>query len=753
MADLANTTSGITRLNNHNYQSWRSRIKSYLEGQDLWEIVNGTDIEQPKDNPEALRKWKIKAGKAMYVLKSTIEDELLGRIRDDDTPKMAWDTFASLFSRTNDARLQYLENELMSTTQGGKSISEYFTKIKDICREISDLDPKANINEERMRRIIIHGLKTEYNGFIMAIKGWPTQPTLIELENLLVNQESLCKQMAGVSVKNEEEALYSNNKKGGQNRYQNNKRRQNNEKPKKKDEDVKIQHRGSPQTGGAQRRSSTSRRYDIECFICHKKGHFAKDCWFKKKPAEGNLVTSENHQEDSEEEWDPLACFAMSGSTEGESSDEEIDFDELPEQSFTEEVAASSIVTENSETALNAVADGGAINYTEDWIVDSGCSNHMTGDKEKLSSLSAYKGDRVVVTANNSKLPITHVGKTVVLPRFSPNKLKLEDVYHVPGMKKNLLSVSQLTSSGNYVVFGPEDVKVYQNLKVSGTPIMEGRRRKSIYVMSAESAYVDKTRKNETADLWHARLGHVSYHKLKIMMKKAMLKDLPQLDVREDTVCAGCQYGKAHQLPYMESKFRAKEPLELIHSDVFGRVKQASISGMRYMVTFIDDFSRYVWIDFMKAKSETLSKFKEFREKVESKFNKKIRCLRTDNGGEYTSDEFSDYLKNCGIRRQLTCSGTPQQNGVAERKNRHLAEICRSMLHAKNVPSRFWAECMKTAAHVINRLPQAKLGFVSPFEKLWTRPPTVSYFRVFGCVCYVFVPDHLRSKFDKKATR
>lgn len=342
----------------------------------------------------------------------------------------------------------------------------------------------------------------------------------------------------------------------------------------------------------------------------------------------------------------------------------------------TKEVAVSSVMIEKSEKALVTVSNRGAINYKDDWIVDSGCSNHMTGDKEKLSSLSAYRGDRVVITANNSRLPITHIGKTVINPRFSPNEIKLEDVYHVPGMKKNLLSVSQLTTSGNYVVFGLEDVKVYQSLKPIGTPIMKGRRLESIYIMTAEMDYVDKTRKNETADLWHARLGHVSYHKLKIMMKKAMLKGLPQLDVRENVICAGCQYGKAHQLPYAESKFRAKEPLKLVHSDVFGWVKQTSISGMRYMVTFIDDFSRYVWVDFMKAKSETLSKFKEFREKVESEFGKRIRCLRTDNGGEYTSDEFSDYLKECRIRRQLTCPGTPQQNGVAERKNRHLAEIC-----------------------------------------------------------------------------
>lgn len=89
-----------------------------------------------------------------------------------------------------------------------------------------------------------------------------------------------------------------------------------------------------------------------------------------------------------------------------------------------------------------------------------------------------------------------------------------------------------------------------------------------------------------------------------------MLKGLPQLDIREDTICVGCQYGKAHQLPYEDSKYRAKEPLDLIYLDVFGPVKQASINRMRYMVTFIDGFSRYVWVYFMKKKSEVLAKFK-----------------------------------------------------------------------------------------------------------------------------------------------
>ena len=181
--------------------------------------------------------------------------------------------------------------------------------------------------------------------------------------------------------------------------------------------------------------------------------------------------------------------------------------------------------------------------------------------------------------------------------------------------------------------------------------------------------------------------------------------------------------------------------------------KQASLSGMKYMVTFINDFSRCVWVYFMTEKSETFSKFKEFKEMTEVEVDKRIRCLCTDNGGEYTSDEFFYFLRECRVRHQFTCANTPQQNSVAERKNRHLAEICRSMLHAKNVPRRFWAEAMKTVAFVINRLPQQKLNFSSPFEKLWNIKPTISYFRVFGCVCYVFVPNHLRSKMDKKVVR
>ncbi|GKB48852.1 retrovirus-related pol polyprotein from transposon TNT 1-94, partial [Tanacetum coccineum] len=457
--------------------------------------------------------------------------------------------------------------------------------------------------------------------------------------------------MGGVSIKKDEEALYANKGKGNFKQHFRSGSKKNDDKAKGHDDE------SSSRTGGGPKSHSSGKKFSLKCYNCHKKGHLARDCQ-SKKVVESNNVTSK-----CEDEWDFEASFA---------ADEE-------------------------EFAFATITSDKKIDYENDWIVDSGCSNHMTGDKEKLKDVSKYTGSRVVMTENNSKLPIAHVGNTIVSPLCNDTDVSLKDVFHVPGMKKNLMSVAQLTSPGQYVLFGPQDVKVYQNLEVHDDPVMMGQRMESVYVMSAETAYVDKARRNETADLWHMRLS--------------------------------CQYGKAHRLPYEESKFKAKEPLELIHSDVFGPVKQPSIGENRYMVTFIDDFSRYVWVYFMKNKSDTLAKFKEFKKSAEAEIGKDVRCLRTDNGGEYTSDEFSNYLQETKVRHQFTCANTPQQNGVSERKNRHLAEICRSMLHAKNVPGQFWAEAMKTAAYVINRLPQQRLIFLSPFEKLWNIKPSVGYFR------------------------
>nr|KAJ0210032.1 hypothetical protein LSAT_V11C400212760 [Lactuca sativa] len=154
--------------------------------------------------------------------------------------------------------------------------------------------------------------------------------------------------------------------------------------------------------------------------------------------------------------------------------------------------------------------------------------------------------------------------------------------------------IATVENKGHYVVFGPNDVKIYKDFQTPSKVVLQSRRNDYIYVLSAESAYVEKTKTNQNVDLWHMRLSHVSYDKLELMKKKKLVSRLPVLKVNKELVCARCQFEKAHQLPFMKSNFHAKAPLELVHSDVFGPVKQSSIKGMKYIITFIDDYSRYI---------------------------------------------------------------------------------------------------------------------------------------------------------------
>ena len=143
--------------------------------------------------------------------------------------------------------------------------------------------------------------------------------------------------------------------------------------------------------------------------------------------------------------------------------------------------------------------------------------------------------------------------------------------------------------------------------------------------------------------------------------------------------------------------------LKLLHSDVFRPMSVSSLAKSMYYVSFIDDFSRNTWIYFLKKKSEVFDRFKEFKALVENQTEKKIKVLRTNNGGEFCRKEFEEFCKKCGIAWQKTTPYTPQQNGVAERMNKTLMERARSMLSGAGLGQEFWAEAVDTACYLINR--------------------------------------------------
>ena len=178
-----------------------------------------------------------------------------------------------------------------------------------------------------------------------------------------------------------------------------------------------------------------------------------------------------------------------------------------------------------------------------------------------------------------------------------------------------------------------------------------------------------------------------------------------------------------------------------------------SLSGAQYFLTFIDDKTRYTWIYVLKRKDEVFKYFVEWKALVEKSTGQKLKALRTDNGREYTSNEFQDYLKKEGIRHELTVPKTPEQNEVAERMNRTLMEAVRSMLSNARLPHRFWAEALSTATYLRNRSPTTAVDGMTPFEAMTGNKPNVKHLRVFGCDAYAHIPKDERQKLDGKTRK
>ncbi|XP_057826602.2 retrovirus-related Pol polyprotein from transposon TNT 1-94 isoform X1 [Cryptomeria japonica] len=229
-----------------------------------------------------------------------------------------------------------------------------------------------------------------------------------------------------------------------------------------------------------------------------------------------------------------------------------------------------------------------------------------------------------------------------------------------------------------------------------------------------------------------------------------MVKGMPKLSLSYDDACKGCAMGKNVKNPFHKSDSRAKERLEFIHSDLCGPMSVASPNGFLHYVIFIDDFSRKTWIYFLKSKEseEVLNRFKEFKALVENTTGNRIKCLRSDNGGEYTSSIFYDFCIKVGIKREFCVPYNPQQNGVAERKNRTIVEVARAMIHDQDLQPFLWAEASKTTVYIQNRCPHRALKDVTPEEAFTGIKPDINHLRIFGSPMYVHVPKEKRTKLD-----
>ena len=190
-----------------------------------------------------------------------------------------------------------------------------------------------------------------------------------------------------------------------------------------------------------------------------------------------------------------------------------------------------------------------------------------------------------------------------------------------------------------------------------------------------------------------------------------------------------------------------------MHSDVCGKINTKSCGGAEYFLTFTDDKTRYVWVYLLKQKSEVFGRFLEWKAIAEKLSGHRLRTLRTDNGGEFTSTEFENYLKSEGVKHELTVPKTPEQNGVAERLSRTLVEAVRAILVQSKLPPTFWVEALSTPVYLHNRSPTKSVANMTPFEASTGVKPDVKHLKSFGCIVYAHIPKDERKKLDPKAKK
>lgn len=223
----------------------------------------------------------------------------------------------------------------------------------------------------------------------------------------------------------------------------------------------------------------------------------------------------------------------------------------------------------------------------------------------------------------------------------------------------------------------------------------------------------------DQSQFWHLRYGHLNIKGLQLLKQKNMVIGLPEIEAKTQ-VCEGCIYGKMHQLPFSKTSWRAREPLEVIHTDIWSPSRTLSLGNKRYFILFVDDYTRMMWVYFLNEKSEAFSAFLKFKALEEKQSSHQIKTLRKDRGGEFIYTSFMEYCKDNGIQRQLTIRRSPQQNGIAERKNRTIVEMARSMMIGKSLPKIFWAEAIHTTIYILNRCPTKAVRNRTPL-KLGTR--------------------------------
>ena len=383
------------------------------------------------------------------------------------------------------------------------------------------------------------------------------------------------------------------------------------------------------------------------------------------------------------------------------------------------------------------------------WYLDNGASNHMTGDRRYLSYVDNTITGKVRFR-DDSRIYIKGKG-TISFTDMNGEERKMIDVYFIPELKSNIISLGQATEAGCDIRLKGEELTMHDH---HGKLLVKAKRSSNrlykVHMGIRSNARLNLSSTTESKR-WHARLGHINFESLKGMIQKKLVLGIPSINIEKE-VCGSCLLGKQarHSFP-KSTTYRASDILELLHGDLCGPITPRTPNENRYIFVVIDDNTRYMWTMLLKTKDEAFIRFQKFKAVVERETGKKIGTFRTDRGGEFVSKDFNSFCESYGIKRHLTAPYTPQQNGVVERRNRTMMEMARSILEHMHMPNYLWGEAIRHSTYLLNRVATRALNEKTPYEGLRGKKPSIEHLRVFGCIAYAKVDAKLLKKLDDRA--
>lgn len=695
-------------LTKTNYTAWALKMRVFMQAHGVWEAI------EPKD-PKTTVEEKLDK-RALAVIYQGVPEDVLLSIAEKTTSKEAWNAVKTMSlgaDKVKMAKAQTLKCEFEALSmKESEPLDDFCLRLNSLVANIRALGEK--VEEAYVVKKMLRAVPSKFLQIASAIEQFGNVDAM-SVEEVVGSLKAHEERLKGVTETGQGQLLLSEEEW---------RKREGNEGQLllTREEWLKRNNGNGTRNSGENRIVRGGRdKSRVRCYNCQGFGHIAVDC---RKPRKEREFQKEVNLTISHED-EPALLIAEVEKTEERSM-------LLKEDSIVPNLRTK--VEEQKESQV--------------WYLDNGASNHMTGQRGKFKELDEGITGRVKF-GDGSTVNIEGKG-TVAFQCKNGEERLLKEVYFIPNLCNNIISLGQLSEAGNKVVLEGDFLWVYEN---GGRLLMKVKRTENrLYKISLEESKPSclLTKLEENTWLWHARLGHVNFRALELMSREKMAHGIPEM-IQPLRKCEGCLMSKQIRQPFPSQTMAAsRKKLEIIHADICGPISPITSGGNRYFLLLVDDYSRKMWVYFLKEKSGAFDMFKKFKALVERGTECSIKILRTDRGGEFCSKEFTSFCEEAGIQRHYTAPYTPQQNGVVERRNRTVVAMTRSFLKESGLPSFLWGEAVRHSIYVLNRLPTSALKGKTPHEAWYGEKPDLSFIRIFGCTAIMKVPAVKTKKLDDR---